>query len=360
MPDVTDLPEALTHGPSREHLLTVGLPESGAFLEFGAPVSSPTGGGRWLVLGEAAYGDSVVLDGATGELWLGEGADPEAGGDLLASSLPALVALIREVEAVATGAADPDAHGGRRGAVVADAVVAAAEQRMRAVDGPLFARTARPAHWCTALLVASLAWGARPGEPGGPAYVFEPDLVADLARLVGDDGGVVRRYRAEDLPAELTHEPTRRLLVEAGLPLDSEMLGVDPDEPLTTMARPHSDRLALAYWPHDLVIGLDGATGRLELPDLYDAGDPALYLHRDLSALLYALWTYERLRADWERWEYGDDEGEGEDWQVFDPQALLRAVVDELVERVDPEAWATPRHSWRLLAEDPYTGGLLA
>ncbi len=356
MPDVMDLPEGLTHEPSREHLLTEGLPGDGAFLEFRAPVAAPGGGGRWFVIGEAVYGDPVALDGVTGELRLGDGSE----GDLLATSLPALVALVREVEAVATGAGDPGAHGGRRGAAVVDAVVAAAEQRMRAVDEPLFAGTARPAHWCTALLVASLAWGARPGEPGGPAYAFEPDLVEDLARLVGDDGdGAVRRYRAEDLPAELTHEPTRRLLVEAGLPLDSEMFGVDPDDPLAALDSTHPGRLALAYWPHDLVIALDGATGRLELPGLYGADDPASYLHRDVSALLYALWTYERLRADHDRWEYVEDEAEGEDWHVFDPQLFLRTVVEELVERVDPEAWATPRHSWRLLAEDPYTGGLL-
>ncbi|MFD8702864.1 SUKH-4 family immunity protein [Kitasatospora sp. NPDC059648] len=353
--DVMDLPEGLTHGPSREHLLTEGLPEDGAFLEFRAPGAAPAGGERWIVIGEAVYGDPVVLDGATGELRLGDGSE----GDLLATSLPALVALVREVEAVVTGAGDPGAHGGRRGAAVVDAVVADAERRMRAADEPLFARTARPAHWDTALLVASLAWGARPGGPGGLAYTFEPDLVEDLARLVGDDGGAVRRYRAEDLPAELTHEPTRRLLVEAGLPLDSEMFGVDPDDPLAAMDSTRPDRLALAYWPHDLVIGLDGATGRLELPGLYEADDPASYLHRDVSALLSALWTYERLRADYDHWEYAAGEEEGEGWQVFDPQLFLRTVIEELVEKVDPEAWATPRHSWRLLAEDPYTGGLL-
>ncbi|WP_354637334.1 hypothetical protein [Kitasatospora camelliae] len=45
---------------------------------------------------------------------------------------------------------------------------------------------------------------------------------------------------------------------------------------------------------------------------------------------------------------------------MHDPQALLLAVVDRLVEAVDPEAFATPAHTWRMLAEDPYTGGLLA
>lgn len=39
---------------------------------------------------------------------------------------------------------------------------------------------------------------------------------------------------------------------------------------------------------------------------------------------------------------------------------MLHSVVDGLVEAVDPEAFATPAHSWRMLAEDGHTGGLLA
>ncbi|MGA5819688.1 SUKH-4 family immunity protein [Kitasatospora sp. NPDC094028] len=348
------------------------LPERGAFLEFGAAATAPAGGGRWTVLGGTSYcGSLVVLDGETGEVRLAEESGREEEGDLLASSLPALAALVREVEAVAAGAADRTAFDGRRGAAVADAVAAAAEQRMRELDPALFAPGARPPHWRTALLIAALAWGARPGEPDGLAYDFEPDLVADLARLIGEDDGAVRRYRPEELPADLTHEPTRRLLTEAGLPLDGETFGLDPDAPLTTMAGAYPDhhaelthQLALAYWPHDLVIALDGATGRLELPGLYGADDPARYLHRDLSALLYALWTYERLRAHWNRWEYGGEEWSDEDgddgWTVFDPHSFLCTEVDGLVAAVDPESFATARHSWRLLAEDPYTGGLLA
>ncbi|MEU6237501.1 hypothetical protein [Kitasatospora sp. NPDC047058] len=72
--------------------------------------------------------------------------------------------------------------------------------------------------------------------------------------------------------------------------------------------------------------------------------------------MLYALWTYEKLRDEW--WRWADDDSEG--WAVHDPQALLVAVADGLVEAVDPEASATPAHTWRMLAEDPYTGGLLS
>ncbi|GAA3083623.1 hypothetical protein GCM10020000_82260 [Streptomyces olivoverticillatus] len=98
---------------------------------------------------------------------------------------------------------------------------------------------------------------------------------------------------------------------------------------------------------------------RLELPDWYDDGEPHAYLNRDLSALLYTLWTYERIRAEWYRWEHGGS-GDREAWQVFDPQALLHNCVDAMVKAVDPQAFDTPEHSWRSLAEDGHTGGLLA
>ncbi|WP_338933266.1 SUKH-4 family immunity protein [Streptomyces netropsis] len=117
------------------------------------------------------------------------------------------------------------------------------------------------------------------------------------------------------------------------------------------------DHIAIGWWPHDLTVAPDGATGRLELPAWYGEGEPRAYLNRDLSALLYACWTYERLRHEWQRWEDGSSD---ESWQVFDPQTLLLSHVDAMVEAVDPEAFETPRHSWRMLAEDPHTGGLLA
>ncbi|MFJ3219116.1 SUKH-4 family immunity protein [Kitasatospora sp. NPDC086801] len=373
------LPGGVVHPGSREFLIREGLPLSGAFLDFGV-----LGGGglaalpeaeRLFVLGETEYcapfaaaGGPVLLDGTTGEVFLGGGALRR---DLLASGLPELAGLVQEVEAVAAAARQADALDGRRGPAVVAEVMAEAERRMRQVDPELFGRSATPpAHWGTALLVRALGWGALPGGPGGPAYEVGTELVAELATLTGEEGGagLVHRYRAEELPAGLVHEPTRRLLTEIGLPLGGAMFGVC-EEPLVTMAqaypeyfdgeeeRPYQrEFLALGDWPTDLTIALDGVTGRLELPDWYDDGQPEAYLNRDLSALLYALWTYERLRAEWERWDYG----RGRDtWAVFDPQSLLSTVVDRLVEAVDPEAFASPGCSWRLLAEDAHLGGLL-
>ncbi|MEU6709551.1 SUKH-4 family immunity protein [Streptomyces wuyuanensis] len=383
------LPEALVHAPSREFLVSSGLPGTAAELDFTAlgegplqPFTTrggrPVGDGRLRVLGTTAYcGSRVVLDGVTGTVLLaGGGAPRSAGGqpafDPLASSLPALAELIGVCEWVSESARRTGAYDGRRGPDVMADVLEAAARRLRTADPELFGAETAPAHWRTCLLVRSLAWGARPGPADGPAHVFGPDLVRDLSRLDGD--GRVRRYRPEELPEQLTHVPTRRLLTEAGLPLGGELFGVG-DEPLRTMAEAHPDTfagtgsgtstgrghqrdfLAVGWWPHDLVVALDGATGRLELPDWYGEGRPAAYLNRDLSALLYAWWVYERLRREWYRWDGG---AAADTWRVFDPFALLSSRVDAMVEAVDPEAFRTPDHSWRMLAEDPHTGGLLS
>ncbi|GAB7186349.1 hypothetical protein ATKI12_6180 [Kitasatospora sp. Ki12] len=372
---VAGSPGGVVHAGSREFLAGGGLPAAGAFLEFGAVRPFPADAERLFVLGEtdyctpfAAVGNLVLLDGVTGEVFLDNGGPRR---DPLASDLTALAGLVREVEAVAEAARRPEALDGRRGPAVVAEVMARAERRMREVDPALFAGDATPpAHWDTALLVHALGWGALPGGPDGPAYEVGPELVAELAALTdeADGPGQVHRFRREHLPAALVHEPTRRLLTEVGLPLGGAMFGVC-EEPLVTMGeaypeyfdgeeeRPYQrDFIALGDWPTDLTIALDGATGRLELPDWYDDGQPEAYLNRDLSALLYALWTYERLRAEWERWDYGRSH---DTWAVFDPQSLLSTVVDRLVEAVDPEAFGSPGCSWRLLAEDGHMGGML-
>ncbi|GGU73392.1 hypothetical protein GCM10010211_44120 [Streptomyces albospinus] len=401
--DAAALPPALTHEPSRRFLVAHGLPEEAADLQFTAArdgqlkplrgdgaigekgtatAAGDSAPSTLLLLGDDYYCEAqLALDGASGRVYLLAEEHDGWRGDLLASGVPELAGLIREIEAVSAPPRGSDPYGGRRGPAVIAEVRRHAEERMRRIDPELFAGPTPPAHWPTSLLVRTLHWGTKRGAPGELAYVLTPELVAQI-----DVDGQVRRYTPDELPPQLTHEPTRRLLTEIGLPCDAGFF-TPHDGPLRTMAEAHPDEydapaaepgddhpgtdqddqpsrdyqrnfLALGWWPHDLVIALDGATGRVELPDWYDDGDPAAYLHRDVSALLHACWTYGQLRAEWERWDLGAG-GEPGEWAVFTPQSLLANVVDDMVRDVDPEAFATSRHSWRLLAEDDYTGGLL-
>ncbi|MGF1428400.1 SUKH-4 family immunity protein [Kitasatospora sp. LaBMicrA B282] len=366
------LPPELTHQPTRRRLLDHGLPAAGADITF-RPTTEPLaplapGQPQHLVIGETWSNGPVVLDGATGRLYLAEWTGSTLERDLLATDLPALARLIEVVEGVDQEAARPEARDGRRGGAVFAEELAAATERLRAADPELHRAAEPPAYWGSVLLLNALSWGARPGGPGELAYCFEADLVSDLADLIEGDGpGEVLRYRPELLPAGLTHEPTRRLLTECGLPADAGLFAARP-EPLPTLLEEFGDDavadrpyqagfLAIGDWPHDLEVALDGATGRLELPAWYDDDSPAPYLHRDLSALLYACWRYERLRADWDRWGEADAPG---DWAVFDPRQVLLDAVDELVEEVDPESFATEERSWYQLANDAHTGGLLS
>ncbi|GAB7185404.1 hypothetical protein ATKI12_5235 [Kitasatospora sp. Ki12] len=361
----------------------------------------------------------VLLDGASGEIYLAcLDKDGALRRDLLASGLESLVALMIEVEAVTAGAAEPyeadedDAEddeedgegeeGGsreefeRRGpGAVAEAARISLE-RMHRADPELFRRTdGRPAHWETAMRVRALAWGALEGEPGGLRYTIDASLVEELAALTE---GTVRRFHEDDLPAVLDHLPTRRLLTGIGLPVSARgVLRVDPAGPLRTMAETfpedyepddwsdcsdrsdrsdHSDDsdpsdpgdaedldrayqgefLALGDWLYDLTVALDGATGRLELPGWFDDGDPAAYLHQDLSAMLYLLWSYERLRADRRRWDGRPDPAP---WAAFDPQALLDAAAEDALRVLDPEAFASETHFWPIRIDDGHMGSLL-
>ncbi|MER7751960.1 SUKH-4 family immunity protein [Kitasatospora sp. NPDC097643] len=404
------LPAGLTHAPSRARLAAGGLPRSYAYLDLTASHEPLHTAASWyddlsaaeaaaaeglIVLGEAQYHPeladepaTVLLDGATGEVYL---AFVDDGGtlrrDLLASSLDTLTALMIEVEAVTAGAAEafgpdeesdeeldeeePDEEDGPRGPATVAEAAAISRGRMRAADPELFERTAdHPAHWETAMLVRSLAWAALPGEPDGLTYALVPALVEELAELTD---ATVRRFADAELPPELTHAPTRRLLTELGLPQSGRgMLQVDPESPLSPLTEDDAedddadveddtepeDRpyLALADWTYDLVIALDGTTGRLELPGWQEEGEPAAYLHHDVSVLLLVLWTHERLRAERHRWHSEDARAA---WSVFDPRELLDAAAESALRAVDPEAFATEEHFWPMLAEDGHMGSLL-
>ncbi|MEV0449761.1 SUKH-4 family immunity protein [Streptomyces sp. NPDC050600] len=337
-----------------------------------------------FVLGEALYPSGredvlVVLDGASGEVYL---TCPDDSGllrrDLLASSPRALIGLMLVVEAVTLCAVgDYDRDEGEDvapyGPATSDAAVRLGVQELREADPELWERTdGRPPHWEIALQIRALAWGAEPGKSGAAASAG-PDLVEDLAALTGD--GTVRRFAPHELPDHLVHGPTRRLLTEAGLPVSGRCaLAVSSDGPLATMAESYpgdyahasggestgrlhqGEYVALGKWMYDLDVALDGATGRIELPDRYGDGRPAPYLHRDLATLLHVLWTYERLRVERRRWSRPDVSSP---WAVFRPRDLLDSVAETVLRALDPPAWATEDHFWPMRTDDCHMGGLL-
>ncbi|MFE5581834.1 SUKH-4 family immunity protein [Kitasatospora sp. NPDC056531] len=393
------MPEGITHGPSRELLAAGELCWSHAYLDLEASGDEPLqtaaswyerqgiqGTEGLYVLGEARYDAwtvhgpvTVLLDGASGEVYLARpDGDDVLQRDLLATGPDRLIALATEIEAVSSAAAGEHdlAEGGARphGPATVTEIGRFVRRLLREADPELFRRTGdRPAHWDTALAIRSLAWGAEPGDPGELAYAVDPALVEDLATLAGEGG--VRRFEDADLPASLTHVPTRRLLTEIGLPVSGRcMLDVDAEGPLSTLAedypenfdpddegelstRPHQGEfLVVGGWMYDFVAVLDGATGRVELPDWWDDGDPAAYLHRDLSALLYVLWTFERLRAERREAEHPRTPAP---WSVFEPSELLDSAAEAVMRALDPEAFATESHFWPIRVDDGHMGSLL-
>ncbi|MFD5466121.1 SUKH-4 family immunity protein [Kitasatospora sp. NPDC127059] len=345
-----------------------------AYLDLGAageePLRSVEG---FQLLGEACYEAwegpvAVLLDGGSGEVFLGRpGDDGVLRRDLLASSPACLVALARVMETLGGG---PE-----YGPAAVAEVERVGRERLRAADPELYRRTGgRPAHWETALTIRALARGARAGGAEGLAYVVTPELVEDLATLEGGGGGV-RRFAEAELPAGVSHGPSRRLLTEVGLPLSGGcLLSVEAEGPLRTLAEdspenfdPENEEelstrayqggfLVVGEWMYDLDVVLDGATGRVELPDFWDDGDPAAYLHRDLSALLYTLWTFHRLRVAREAAYRLRREAP---WSVFDPCELFDGAAEEAMRALDAEAFASEKHFWPMRIDDGHMGSLL-
>ncbi|MFH9349497.1 SUKH-4 family immunity protein [Kitasatospora sp. NPDC017646] len=393
------VPEGVTHGPSRELLAAGELCWSHAYLDLEAsgdePLQSATswyerqgvrGTEGLYVLGEACYQAwtgpvTVLLDGASGEVYLARpDGDDVLRRDLLASGPESLIALAAEIEAVGAAAAGEQGlpEGGVRpyGPAAVSEVEQLVRQSLREADPELFRRTDdRPAHWETALTIRALARGAEAGGPGEQAYAVSAALVEDLATLKGE--GSVRRFEEAELPASVSHGPTRRLLREIGLPVsDRCVLDVDAGEPLRTLAEEYPENfdaegededelstrpqqggfLVVGGWMYDFVVLLDGATGRVELPDFWDDGEPAAYLHRDLSALLYVLWTFERLRAVRRETERPRRPGP---WSVFEPSELLDGAAEAVMRALDPEAFESESHFWPIRIDDGHMGSLL-
>ncbi|MFD7449808.1 SUKH-4 family immunity protein [Kitasatospora sp. NPDC059827] len=350
----------------RELLAAGGSCWGRAYLDLGAAGEEPPRVVEgFALLGEACYEGwegpaAVLLDGASGAVFLGRpGDDGALRRDLLASSTACLLALARVVEGL--GGA------GEYGPAGVAEVVETGRLLLREADPELYRRTGgRPAHWEAAVTVRALAWGAGPGGAGESAYAVTPALVADLATAEGEGG--VRRFGEDELPANVTHGPTRRLLTEVGLPVSGRcVLEVDAEGPLEGY-EPEDDEEepserayqrgfpVLGGWMYEFDVLLDGATGRVELTDVWGDGGTAAYLHRDLSALLYTLWTFHRLRAAREEAYRAREEAP---WSVFDPCELFDGAAEEALRAIDPEAFASEEHFWPIRIDDGHMGSLL-
>lgn len=391
---VRRLPAVLTHGPSREWLAGGGLPRVTGHLDLTASgaeelltadawfeAAPHREAERLVVIGETCYDAkdawtpaAVAVDGAGGGVYLVLVDDDGAlHRDLLATDVWTLTSLLGQVEAVTDQAGQvlaPQAQGlVPRGPGAVAEITRNAVATLRESDPELFRHWGdQPPHWGTAVGIRALAGAALPGD--GLAYTLDAALVEELAELTGCE---VRRYAQGELPAQLVHEPTRRLLTELGLPAGgAAMFAAEAEGPLLTMAEQYPDSTdeedgserpyqagftVLSDWTYDLTVVLDGATGRVELSDWGADGELAAYLHRDVSALLLTLWTYERLRAARDRW-LGTDRETGP-WAVFAPDEMYSGAAEGVLRALDPQAWATEDHFWPLLADDGHMGELL-
>ncbi|WP_405791772.1 SUKH-4 family immunity protein [Streptomyces sp. NBC_01506] len=172
----------------------------------------------------------------------------------------------------------------------------------KAWDHPL------PAFWRIAALIRPLALIAEPGR----------GLLLDLPEgLLPAEFGArqVVRFDPAALPAALVHEPTRRFLLETGLPVDASMFTLFREEPvLLTLARYRErngpaegepddypegmavppDRLfSLGWLIHDTEVVIDGHTGRIH----GWTGGRLHPLNADISTLAFSLWILERERT---------------------------------------------------------------
>ncbi|WP_381789900.1 SUKH-4 family immunity protein [Streptomyces niveus] len=175
-----------------------------------------------------------------------------------------------------------------------------------------------PAFWLIAALIRPLALIAAPGR----------GLLLDLPEgLLDREFGArdVVRFEPAELPAALAHEPTRRFLVETGLPLDASMFTLFREEPLLLTLAQHSERsgpdedgsdgfpddmavaadqlFSLGWLIHDTEVLIDGRTGRL-----YDWTSRVLRpLNADISTLAFSIWILQRARTLNETHELTED-----------------------------------------------------
>ncbi|MGW1603917.1 SUKH-4 family immunity protein [Streptomyces eurythermus] len=350
LPPVTDL---LTFSPLRTHGLRTLADAADGPLRLAEELR-----GR-LVIGElltpaGMERESILLDGATGELTTAFLRDPYDARPL-ASSLDTLLRFAAVTEELA----------GLRGRFASLAgqygpqTVTEASRRLLTLfeedsDGEV------PPYWKAAALIRPLALVAGPGTASG--------LALDVPARVLDQEfghGRVTRFEEVDFPPTLTHEPTRRFLRETGLPESAVLYQADTDVPLPTLreyfteecpGRPvtdlpaHCDHLIhLGRFGHETSLVVDGRTGAVLT---FSEPDGTLHaLNTDVSTLAFTLWLIHHERVI--------DTHLGHELATHAYDHLVALMIHTL-RSIDPTGTLpdTTWHYWTHLLQDE-TGGVL-
>ncbi|MEU7411706.1 SUKH-4 family immunity protein [Streptomyces sp. NPDC042638] len=315
-----ELDRYVTHAPTRGLLTGAGLPAETDLLTFsplrthGLRTLADAADGPFrlaedlrgrLVIGEllnpaGAERESILLDGATGELTTAYLRDP----CVPRPFVPSLHTLLRF-------AAVTEELAGLRGRFASLAgqygprTVTEASRRLltlfeEGTDGRI------PPYWKAAALIRPLSLIAGPGTASG--------LTLDVpARLLDQEfgHGRVARFEEVDFPPTLTHEPTRRFLRETGLPEEAVLFHADTDVPLPTLREyfteecpdgavpelpAHCDHLIrLGCLPGETSLVIDGRTGSVLT---FSESDATLHsLNTDVSTLAFTLWLIHHERT---------------------------------------------------------------
>ncbi|MFJ3496510.1 SUKH-4 family immunity protein [Streptomyces sp. NPDC086091] len=376
----------VTHAPTRRWLTGPGLPDVGGLVTFETlratglrTVADSTGdtadrlpadlrdqlviGG--LLGGEGPETESVLLDGATGEITTTYFFHDRL--DLMdrrpfAPSLEKLVRFATAADELAALRGQFAAYAGRYGPeAVAEASGDLLALYEAGADGEV------PPFWKLAAVIRPLALMAGPGTRSGLALDLPPRLLDEEFET-----GAIVRFEEVDFPSALVHEPTRRFLRETGLPEECVWFSLDTDVPLPTLAEHRADTgedsaesdaplpegaeglIRLGHLVEDTSLVLDGTTGAVLA---WSEPDAALRpLNADISTLAFTLWLIRR--------EHTLD-AEHDLTEAYDQ---LAATMTRTLAALDPMACdPTPRtptddgwRYWPEMFEDEAGGGLFA
>ncbi|MDO0927496.1 SUKH-4 family immunity protein [Streptomyces sp. TG1A-8] len=303
-----------------------------------------------LVIGELLHPagmerESVLLDGGTGEITTAHLLAPSAPRPF-APSLNTLLRFAAVTEELAGLRGRFASLAGRYG----PRTVTEASRRLltlfeQGADGRV------PPYWKATALIRPLSLIAGPGTASG--------LTLDVpSRLLDQEFGQgrVTRFEEVDIPATLTHEPTRRFLRETGLPEEAVLFRADTDAPLHTLTEyfaeeraedypldelpAHSGHLIrLGHLVEDNGLVVDGRTGAVLT---FSEPEATLYpLNTDVSTLAYTLWLLHHERTTDEHLSHE---------LTTDAYDQLAAAMLHTLAAVDPTG-TRPRTDWHYWTE---------